>query len=711
MTRPYTTARLVRAASLLLAAALLFPSVAAAADDEPRIPPAQVKVSGYGFFGNRALKRTIRSLELAPKGAEILDASFVEDSALVLLAQIRRDGYLSPEIRIDIEQADGARLQVPAAELLEHPLPRPLEARKVHFQVRKGPLYNYRNLRFEGLNVMREKDALPYFIETGAFLTLKNGRIFTPERLRRSILNLTDALNSLGYRDAVVTNSPPRMNDRNGNVDVTILVHPRQRYIVRSVTEQFESHETPRPPAVYYPEKPYSRLWNQDFSQMLKTNLYASGFPDVAVAYEPLREQNPGGSSDIVVDLLATIDTGHKVRVGDVIIRGHEHTRLGFLRRRVRVERGELLDPMRIERARFRLAQLGAFDSVGLEYAPVDEHLRDVIFQLRESERFTLSVLLGWGSYEMLRGGFEGNFNNIWGLAHRAQLRLIQSLKSSSGDFTYTVPDFTQRDLDLFVNGFALRREEVSFTREEFGGGMGVHKYFRRYATDASLRYNYQVLNAASIVPEVESEGLINPSVGSFIAEVRYDRRDNPLYPRKGLKLFAIVETANEAIAGEANYERVELLGSWHLPLGAGTWLSLGVSHGVAVSPGEPADNLPFNKRFFPGGANSIRGFQEGEASPRNEMGEIVGAESTLLGTLELEQAITRKWSLVVFGDALGIARRMDDYPFDDTLFSVGGGLRWRTIIGPVRVEYGHNLNPRPRDPSGTLHFSIGYPF
>jgi outer membrane protein insertion porin family len=44
-------------------------------------------------------------------------------------------------------------------------------------------------------------------------------------------------------------------------------------------------------------------------------------------------------------------------------------------------------------------------------------------------------------------------------------------------------------------------------------------------------------------------------------------------------------------------------------------------------------------------------------------------------------------------------------------LWSVGGGLRWRTVIGPVRLEYGYNLTRRPFDPAGTLQLSLGYPF
>jgi outer membrane translocation and assembly module TamA len=54
---------------------------------------------------------------------------------------------------------------------------------------------------------------------------------------------------------------------------------------------------------------------------------------------------------------------------------------------------------------------------------------------------------------------------------------------------------------------------------------------------------------------------------------------------------------------------------------------------------------------------------------------------------------------------------RLEDYPFSEELYSAGLGVRYNTVIGPVRLEYGHNLNPRPFDPSGTVLFSIGYPF
>jgi outer membrane protein assembly complex protein YaeT len=679
--------------------------------EAPKVKPATIKVSGYGLIGNRVLKRALVRGELAGAKPEFFDAGFVEDCSLILLSRVRRDGYLQPTISLELRSSEGETIKTDVEQLLENPLPRSLRITAAHFHVEEGELYYYDAISFEGLTALKRQQGLAYFVETGLFLKLKGSRVFTPQRYRRSTQNLLEALRNKGYRDAEIDAGEPAMNESTGAVEVKLSVREGPRFIVRSVQEKFvtEDEGAPRQERLLHPWKPYSRLWQEDFSQLLKTNLYARGFPDASVDFNVRREDPTGAVRGM--DLEAEIRSGHRVRVGQVIIQGARHTKPSFLSRRVRTERGEYLNPLRAERGRTRLAELGIFNSVGLDYRPVDEHTRDIIYRVNEGRRFTVSLLMGWGSYEMLRGGFEAELNNIWGLAHRARLKGVQSFRATSGDFTYTIPDFSHLDFDLFFNAFGLRREEVNFTREEFGGGFGVHKYFRPLATDVTLRYNYQVLNARSIIREVASEGLTNPAVGSIIADFKYDRRDNPLYPRTGHKFFLSAETASESLAGEANYQRVDLSGSWHHRLGSGRWISLGVSHGFAASSGDPANNLPFNKRFFPGGANSIRGYQDGEASPRNEQEQIVGAESYLLGTVELEQALTPKWSLVIFADALGIARRLDDYPLDESLYSIGGGLRWRTIIGPVRLEYGHNLNPRKKDPYGTLQFSLGYPF
>jgi outer membrane protein insertion porin family len=57
------------------------------------------------------------------------------------------------------------------------------------------------------------------------------------------------------------------------------------------------------------------------------------------------------------------------------------------------------------------------------------------------------------------------------------------------------------------------------------------------------------------------------------------------------------------------------------------------------------------------------------------------------------------------------LVRDLNDYPGTEIVLSAGAGIRFRSPAGPVRLEYGYNLNRRKGDDAGTLHFSIGYPF
>ena len=171
----------------------------------------------------------------------------------------------------------------------------------------------------------------------------------------------------------------------------------------------------------------------------------------------------------------------------EVVQRGEKRRRRS--ERRVPLEEGKVLDRINAERGRYRLARLGIFDTVELNYEPVDDASRDVLYRLKARKRIELSLLFGYGSYELLRGGLELEQFNIFGLAHHSRLRLVQSFKSSSADYIYTMPELFGESMDVFLNAFALRREEISFTREEYGGGAGVKRYLSSIATEVSMRY------------------------------------------------------------------------------------------------------------------------------------------------------------------------------------------------------------------------------
>ncbi|MEO7298273.1 MAG: BamA/TamA family outer membrane protein [Verrucomicrobiota bacterium] len=671
---------------------------------------ATLKVSGYGFFGDLQLKNLAKTFDDKGKHREFYDANFIEDTVLILMSRVSRDGYLKPTIAAHLTLEDGTRQSYDWSGTMREPIPRPLKAKHVEFEIQKGVFYFFDAITFEGLTAMTEKEARAFFVESGALVKFKGARAFTPGKLQRGLSSLGEVLERKGHDQVEVTQADLDQNDETGAVQVKVLVKEGPRFLVRSIRSEFFYGTNVEPAEVLTvaTNAVFSKLWLQDFAQALRATNYHRGYPDTKV--EIARAKQEATNNQVHLDLVAKVKSGEKMFLSSVKFTGLKKTKEVVLKRRVRLKKHHVLDRIETEKGRYRLARLGIFDSVGIRYDQVDDHTRNVVYELKEGKEVDVSMLLGFGSYELLRLGFEVNQYNVFGRAHRARFRIAQSFKSSSADYLYTMPELVGEDLDVFFNASGLRREEVSFTREEYGGGAGARKFLPSISSDFGVRYNYQILNAVQ-TKLAQEVGLARAAVGSVTFDLKHDKRDNPLYPRAGYKLAGSLETASKFLAGDVNFERLDLSASYHLPLTTTTWLHLGLSHGLIFTQGNPRDELPFNKRFFTGGENSVRGYQQGEAAPRNAQGKVIGAETYLTGNVEIEQALTEKWSLVAFSDSIGFAREFANYPFDETLFSIGLGVRWKTVIGPIRLEYGHNLNPRKDDPAGTLHFSIGFPF
>lgn len=676
---------------------------------------AKLKVSGYGLFGNRELKGLISVLQATEKRPRFLEANYVEDAVLVMFSRLRRDGYLHPTVRVHATFRDGLEEEFTWTEPLGEPLPRPFEASRLEFAIEPGTLFYFEEIQFSGLDeVIPLRDAAHFFIETDALFRVRKNRVYSPEKLQNGLKNLEDAMQRLGYENPGVVATNLLVQTNTGAATVDIFVAPGPKSVVRSIKKMVLVSDSSSASFVrtnvhtFETNAIYSRMWEQDFLQSVRREQYSSGHADAGVEFTQTSRELHAGTN--YIDARVRVFPGPEIRVGSIKFEGHAETKESMMRRRVSIAGGDLLNPIKAEQGRYRLARLGIFDSVELRYDNVDEQTRDVIYTLDEGKRLNFSLLAGYGSYERLRGGFEVEQYNLWGRAHSSRLRAIQSFKSSSADYTYTMPELLGEDFDVFLNASYLRREEIAFNREEFGGGAGVSRHFRAIDTDVSVRYSYQVLTATreEIPPAF---GLREANVGSFIFDLRHDRRDNPLTPKAGYKVFSNLEVASEALLGDVDFQRMETSVSYHHALSRLQWIHFGVAHGFITTVSHPAQDLPVNRRFFPGGDNSIRGYQYGEAAPRDAAGNLVGAETYSLANFEFEQGLTRTWSFVVFMDALAQAISIEDWPGDEGLLAAGLGIRWKSIIGPVRLEYGHNLNPRKEDPSGTFHLSIGFPF
>ena len=272
------------------------------------------------------------------------------------------------------------------------------------------------------------------------------------------------------------------------------------------------------------------------------------------------------------------------------------------------------------------------------------------------------------------------------------------------------MPQFLESDFTAYTSAEYSFREEVSFDRTKKAATTGLSRTFAESDIILTFEYSY----AREDADRESTSGFDsndNANVGSASGKLSLDRRDNFLAPTKGYSLYSEVNIASELLGGGVAFQKVEFGASYHAVIAEPLLLHFGIRTGAIFSQRDARDDIPFAERFFNGGENTVRGYLQGEASPLDENGEQIGAESFVLLNLELETRLLQNLSLVGFFDTVTNAR--DGY-FEskvESLSSAGVGLRYQTVVGPIRLEYGHNLNPRASDPSGALHFSVGFPF
>ncbi|MDX2111845.1 MAG: BamA/TamA family outer membrane protein [Verrucomicrobiota bacterium] len=684
------------------------PQVAATPSDHLDSPT--FSISGYGFFNNRAMHNAVSLLMDQDSERRAFSANFVEDSVLILLSRLQHDGYLKPEIETILTLDDGSETSYRWDLSFATNLPRNQNIKRIEFHLIPGVFYTLDSIQFDGLESIKHKQARSYFIGESFLFNQRSSRLYAKNRVSAGMDSLTDVLNRNGYIDATVEITEDKMDDTTGKVVMVITVNEGPRYVVRGITEAVTpATNRQEGELLSFVDKPWSRWTQQDIAQDLRNRYLKAGYPDVAVSIVPKVEA--ANQAVRMVDLDCRVETGPLITIGEIIFRGAVKTRRSVLDGRLELSPGEPLNRLELEEARYRLGRLGLFKTINLDYEVVSDTIRNPVYTVTESRTYELNLLLGYGSYELLRGGIEFNQYNLWGLAHRSTLLISQSFKSSSGSYAYTVPEIFGAEVDGTSRLFGLRRVEQSFISSEYGGNLGLQTILRPLDIVTQVTYTFKHLKTEEIELSPTQEGSSESTVGSLDFSISKDKRDDPLLPHKGYRYYGNVEWASRYFGGEADYQRVEFGVSIHRVIADGLWIHGSVVHGILFNWGGTQEDIPFNKRFYPGGENSVRGYQSGEAAPRAADGKFVGAESYILGNIELEQALASKWAGVLFLDGVGFSEKLANYPSTEGLYSAGLGLRYRTVVGIIRLEYGYNLNPRPQDPSGTLHFSVGYPF
>jgi outer membrane protein insertion porin family len=544
-----------------------------------------------------------------------------------------------------------------------------------------------------------------------------------------------------GYPDMRIVGVDVNLHDGNQAVDLTVQIEEGEP--VRVAAVRFEGFEP-------LPEDARARLDDaaipvgapRDQAAIRSTRDMAArlmrdhGYPHatVHVAEAPAAEPKQ-------VALTVRAEPGVPSSFGEVGISGLESVGEGVVRRELTFQPGDLFRESDVIKSQRRLVELGLFEFAHVAPALNDQPLRQVPMRvtLTEGPPRELRLSGGYGSEERLRGEARWSHLNFLGGARRMTAETKWSSIDRGAKFLFTQPYFLHRGLSLNVSGTAWRTSHLTYSTSTLGGramvawhgdptagalGDNVHYEVRAGYVNEYLEYGITADSLGDLSQRQERIALgLDPDSGrgaGTLAALDLDLEriavDDPLNPASGTIATLHLMNATRFLQGSFQYR--EVLGEVraYLPIGESiVWANRGRAGALFA---RSVDDMPFSARFFLGGSTSVRGWGRFEISPLNAQGLPIGGRSLVEVSSELRFPVRGKLHGVVFADAGGVGAD-SRLPFGGLRYAVGPGLRYLTPIGPVRVDFGVQLNPipglviegMPEERRWRLHFSIGQAF
>jgi len=399
------------------------------------------------------------------------------------------------------------------------------------------------------------------------------------------------------------------------------------------------------------------------------------------------------------VKLWLTLDSGPAVRLGALQITGSENFGALQVERLARLKAGQIYRQDALLEAQQRLVVSGFYDSVFIGLAPdADPNAAPVNIELKESLRQKWVVGVGVRSDSGTRLSAEHTHHSVPGLQWRSvsKMAIDRDLKSVGLDLL-APPDSslwrwnTSAQFKQEMRGdFQVNSQRWRAGRIQLGERID-RSYFAQY-------------DAARQVGDVQGQ------LESVSGNLSMTRRhfDSLPFPKSGLGLG--VELGSGVTLGPKNEPyvrwRTKVLGL--LPLGQ-TYGRLSVRAELGGVVSRDTTNLPTTQLFLTGGDNSVRGYAPNSIGVDVGSGQSEAGRYVAVGSVEWQRPIRRKgqttdWESAVFVDAGAVANKVSQL---QTQWGYGLGARWRSPVGPVRMDlaYAQSLHKL------RLHLSVGFTF
>lgn len=425
-------------------------------------------------------------------------------------------------------------------------------------------------------------------------------------------------------------------------------------------------------------------------------------------AYAEIDPQIKKNSEAKRVDINFHIKKDILVYVNRIVIKGNTRTRDKVIRREMTLEENEIYDATALRSSTKRLQRADFFEEVDIvPESTGEENRKDIIVNIKEKPTGTFSIGAGYSSVDGFMVMSEIKQRNLLGRGQNLSLQANIGGRNTRYNLNFTEPHLNDSDLLFGINIYDWERDYDDYDKHSQGGSLRFgYPIWGEWRLFTSVGYNDTSLSEVrAITSDIIRKSLEIEETQFLTLGVSRDTTNRRFNPSRGSHHKLSIKKAGDFMGGDADYTKVEGTTGWYFP---SLWDT--VFH-VEGSAGYFSAELPVYERFYLGGLNSVRGFESGDISPRDPVtNERIGGTHMGYANLEYIFPLVKDAGLngVVFFDSGFVNEDEDGWSLSNLRNSAGIGFRWMSPMGPLRLEWGYNLDPEEDEDASVWDFSIG---
>lgn len=472
----------------------------------------------------------------------------------------------------------------------------------------------------------------------------------------------------------------------------------------------------------------YERLLHSDVEGLFRNTMRDMGF-----AHAEAEVSAHIDSSGTVAGVHITLTPGPMTYIGEILVDGVQTISSERIARHTDLKTGDLFRARNMRNAQQQVFghPLIRFVTVNIPEQPVDSTV-DISVRVREHALRSLQVQGGVGLEEIARLSVSWQHRNPFGNGHNFSVTTRASFLEQRANMDYLVPYVFNAKSRINISPFGQRLDESGYLLLRTGiSNNFIYQLSRESAASFSYEFTTNRENISNPERFVrEQEQIYNISALKFSGY--YNQLE--IERHQGWAIRPYAEFSGFLGTGSLRFNRYVIDIRRYVNAGANTQFALRTEGGLVTW--SSLDDLPSNIRFYSGGSSSVRGWQRRQLGPKraviDDAGDFVeyiplGGKANWQFNLEVRQELgrlIRNVGMALFLDGGAVWEELQEASLSGLQFGLGGGFRYNSPVGPVRIDLARKLNPtdedlnifegtnygRPFDHWG-IHFSIGQAF